>query len=119
MKKLILSLVAMLSILAALPALATNGTWSNVTVTAIQPCTSYYCPSPGAVEVHLSAVASGGATCANGYHDWVVVDVSTPTGMFAAAVLQSARLSGSTVTIVGAGSCITGYLIETMEYLTE
>lgn len=115
MKKLILSLVAALSLLgAAVPALATVGAWSNVTVTTIEPY-----PGSGNIVIVWFSANSTGSPCAT-QKGAAIVDMSTAAGAFAAAVAQSARLSSTTLSVVnGTGNCnlLTGY--ETLGVLEE
>ena len=104
MKKAMLPLVVCML---AIPAAFAGGTWSNVTVTQILPCTSAEgCGTNGFVQVQFSANSTGTPACVNTSDKaWAAVDVSTPIGAYMAGVLQAARLTGQTVTAYGIGSC--------------
>ena len=90
-------------------AFATSGTWTNVTVTHITPCaaTSGAPCSVGTayVQVTFSASSTGNPTCSGSAKTYGVIDVSTSAGAFLAAVMQSAFLSGSTISANGTGAC--------------
>jgi hypothetical protein len=100
--------------LAAQAAFASQGSWSNVTVTSIID----YVGTGGVIEVQLSANSTGGPACATTTNR-VVIDPSNPAGAYAAAVAQSARLSGATISFTGAGTCALVSGIETLNYLQE
>ena len=96
-----------------------GGTWTNVTVTQVQPCTSEGCPPNGTVLVTLSASSTGGPTCATN-KTTVAIDMSNSAGQFAAGVMQTARLVGTTLAVVtGAGSCSIFSGLETLSAVEE
>jgi hypothetical protein len=112
-KAIIFSLATILSA----PAFA-GGTWTNVTVSTIQPCTAQGCGQ--IVLVWLSANSTGTPSCANGQAAKVAIDVSTSSGAYSAAVMQSARLSGTVLpSISGAGSCAVYSGVESLYSLQE
>lgn len=105
------TLFALLLALVSASAFA-GGTWSNVTVTVMTPWTSEGFSPKGVLVVTLSANVTGGASCGSTGPTLAIVDTSTPGGALTAAVLQAARLTGSTVTIHGTGSCPTNGTVE-------
>lgn len=104
--------------LASAAALATGGTWSNVTVAQYTPFSTEGNPN-NIVVVKLSANSSGGPSCASSFYNFVAIDVSTTAGAYAAGVLQAARLNGGTVTIGGVGTCGLDSGVETLAYVEE
>jgi len=98
----------------ASPAAFAGGTWSNVTVLHEQECTSE-CSSPnGFAKFELSAASTGGPSCAT-YKNWVAVDITTPGGEAAAALLHYARISGAKlVSVLGTGACTVSSSNETL-----
>lgn len=112
----------LLALAALSPAAFAAGSWTGVTVSTIIPLSSEYFVNgtATAVQVVLSASASGTPpACSSSNRTYVVIDVSTPGGAFAAAVFQSARLSGTTLTVVGMGNCNFESGIETLAYVEE
>ena len=120
MKKLIA--ILMMGMIA--PAFAT-GTWTAVTVTHVWGCTLQQCTggtgnATNQVQVQLSANATGTTACRNSiYNAWAVVDVSNASGAFTASQLESAFLSGATVTVYGVGSCNIFTGIETVGFVQQ
>lgn len=110
-------LIFSLALALSAPAFAA-GQWTSVTITHIQPFTSQY-SSPGFIQVQFSANSTGSPSCASGFKAYAAVDVSTSSGAYAAAVLQSAFLSGTTVSVTGTGTCAIDSGVETLAYLTE
>lgn len=111
------SMILCILSLMAIPAAFAGGTWSNVTVTNIAPCTSAEgCGTSGFVQVTFSANSTGWPSCAADKNE-AALDVTTDIGKVLMGVLQSARLSGSTVTAYGIGNC--NLYPNTMETLGE
>jgi len=106
MKKLIA--ILMMGMIA--PAAFAAGAWTAVTVGTVTGLSSN-----GYVQISLSANSTG-TTCAT-TRNYALIDVSTSVGAYNAALAQSIKLSGSTVTIQGTGTCIGA--VETVSYVTE
>jgi hypothetical protein len=97
-----------------------GGTWTNVTVVGMTACTAARCPPQGWIVVEVSANAAGSPpACARDNPRSIAIDVETKAGAFAAAILQSAALSGMPITIVGAGTCGVDAAIESVAKVTE
>lgn len=103
MRRILLGLLLSLASAAAFA----GGTWSNVTVLTLWSYTGQGFGPSGVVQAVVSANGTGVASCASGALATVTVDITTAGGMFAASILQAARLTGSTITIHGTGSCTT------------
>lgn len=100
------------------PAAFAGGSWNGVTVLNTTASTSERSSPSGNVEFELSAGSTGGPGCAT-TTNYVVVDVSSPGGAFAAAILQTARLSGVTVNLIGTGTCNGGFsTVEQLSYVS-
>jgi hypothetical protein len=97
-----------------------GGTWSGVTVSAIKLCISEGCPPKDSVIIRLSAGATGTPpSCSSSYRNYIVIDTTTELGKFAAGIMQSARLLGTDITVVGTGSCSVDSAAETLASVTE
>lgn len=107
------------SLILSAPAFA-GGAWTNVTVTHVYPLTTNYLSPNGGVEVALSGSSVGGPSCSSANKAFLVIDISTAAGRFAAAAFQSAFLSGATLpSIGGAGNCNLMSGIESLSYVQE
>ncbi len=117
--KLVAALFLSLSLWASESAYA-GGTWSGVSVAEIKACTSEGCPPKGWVVVKLSAGATGTPpSCSSSNRNFVVIDTTIPAGAFAAALMQTAKLSGMTISVAGSGSCSLDPAVETAASVTE
>lgn len=97
-----------------------GGTWTNVTVVGMTACTAERCPPKGWIVVEVSANATGTPpTCAHDNPRSVAIDMQTAAGGFAAAILQSATLIGTPITIAGTGTCGVDAAIESLAKVTE
>jgi hypothetical protein len=97
-----------------------HGSWKGAHVTDI---TAYAAGGPAAkgyVVVTFAENSLGTPSCANGYPRSVVIDSSTPGGAFAAALMQTALLTGSSsLTVTGTGICNVSPTIETLASVQE
>lgn len=97
------------------------GSWTGVTVSQIESCTPAAggsCATNGYVQVQLSANSTTPAGCVDASHkNWVVIDVTSAAGAYAAALFQSIKLSGTTVNITGTGSCTINGVVGVTETL--
>lgn len=93
-----------------------GGIWKDVKVANMAVYATGGPAGKGYVVATFSANGSGTQGCASGYPRDLVIDLSTPGGAFAASVLQAARLTGSSVTAHGTGTCS---VIATTETLTS
>ena len=97
-----------------------GGTWKDAQVADITVYTTGGNEGKGYVVVTFAANGTGTPSCASGYPRSVAIDFSTPGGGgFAAAVMQSALLSGMPVTVTGTGSCSVSPTIETVASVQE
>ena len=97
-----------------------GGTWKDAQVADITVYTTGGNEGKGYVVVTFAANGTGTPSCASGYPRSVAIDFSTPGGGgFAAAVMQSALLSGMPVTVTGTGSCSVSPTIETVASIQE
>jgi hypothetical protein len=105
-----------LSSTAAPPA---GSTWKDVKVADITVYPAGGSAGKGFVMVTFSSNGMSTPGCSSGYPKNVVIDISTAAGAFAAAVLQSARLLGTTLTVAGTGTCEVSSGMETLAYVHE
>lgn len=98
----------------------TGGIWTNVTVVAVTACTAERCPPKGWIVIEVSANATGSPpTCAHDNLRSVAIDMQTATGAFAAGIIQTATLTGMSITIAGTGTCGVDAAIESLAKVTE
>jgi hypothetical protein len=105
MKNFTAFLTLLLSLSSALAADQPHGSWKDAHVTSIAAYSVGGPAGKGYVVVTFDANGSGTPSCASGYPRDVVIDMSTSGGVFAGALMQSAKLSGMSVTVTGAGTC--------------
>jgi len=98
-----------------------GGSWPNATIVSVTACTAARCPPHGWVTVQLSGNATGNPpTCSNENRNSVAIDTSEGAGGgFAAAMLQSSMMLGTSITITGTGKCSVDPVIETAGTVTE
>lgn len=117
MRKLLVSLLAACALFSS--AAFAGGTWTNVTVTALQPATGQGFSPSGTMTVTLSASSTGGPSCASGAKTYAMVDVTTIGGAIVAQALLTARAAGNTITVYGSGLCTTNASIENIASIVE
>ena len=89
-------------------------------VVSVTACTAERCPPKGWIVVEFSANAAGSPpTCAPDNPRNVAVGMETAAGAFAAALLQSGALLGTTLNITGTGACGVDAAIESLAKVTE
>ena len=119
-KQLTSFLALLLPLSSAVAADQHHGTWKDAQVADITVYTTGGNEGKGYVVVTFAANGTGTPSCASGYPRSVAIDFSTPGGGgFAAAVMQSALLSGMPVTVTGTGSCSVSPTIETVASIQE
>jgi len=96
-----------------------GSSWKEVKVAAVTAYTAGGPSGKGYVVVTFSSNGTGTPGCASGYPRDLVIDISTPGGGFAAAIAQSAKLSGMSVTVAGTGTCGVASGTETMASIIE
>ena len=96
-----------------------EGSWKDATVTDIVAYTAGGPTGKGYVVVTFAANGTGTPNCASGYPRSVVIDTSTPGGAYAAAITQSAFLSGMFLAVTGTGACSVTPTIETAASVHE
>jgi hypothetical protein len=98
-----------------------GGTWKDAQVADITVYTTGGNEGKGYVVVTFAANGTGTPSCASGYPRSVAIGTSTGGGGggFAAAIMQSALLSGMPVTVTGTGSCSVSPTIETVASVQE
>jgi hypothetical protein len=100
--KLLPVLLLSMSSVAAPPS---GSSWKDVKVSDV---TIYAAGGPtgkGHLVITFSSNGMGTPNCASGYPRNLLIDISTPGGAMAAAVLQSGMILNSTVTVTGTGTC--------------
>lgn len=119
--KILFALVLPLPLSTSEAALNVGGTWQNVTVVGLTACTAARCPPHGWVTVQLSANATGNPpACSGDNRNMVALDTAEGRGgAFAAAMMQSSMLLGTTLTISGTGNCSVDAVIETAGTVAE
>jgi hypothetical protein len=97
-----------------------HGSWKDAKVTDILAHTAGGPEGKGYLVVTFAANGTGTPNCASGYPRSVVIDLSTQGGAFAAAIVQSALLLGSSsLTVTGTGACSVTPTIETAASVQE
>jgi phage-related tail fiber protein len=114
MKKLMFAIVAMMSLVSSVA--YAGGTWTNVTVTQVSPCSpqSSTCGTNGYVQVQFSAGSTGSPSCAGSLNNYAIIDIANAAGGALFNVLMSARLSGQTISASGTGGCNLKSSVETL-----
>ena len=83
-----------------------HGSWKDAQVTDVTVYAAGGPAAKGYVVVTFAANGTGTPSCANGYPRSVAIDLSAPGGAFAAAIMQTAFLTGtSSLTVTGTGTC--------------
>jgi hypothetical protein len=114
---LVLALLLSMSSVAAPPP---GGSWKDVRISDITVHTDGGPAGKGYIVVTFSSTGTGTPNCASGYPKNLVIDNSSgQNAAFAAAVVQSAMLTGMTVTVTGTGSCSVNPAMETMASIQE
>jgi hypothetical protein len=96
--------LALILLIFSASAYAGGSTWTGASIINMTAYATGGTEGKGYVIVTLSSNGAGTPDCARGYPRNVAIDLSTPGGAFAAALAQSARLMGATVTVTGAGN---------------
>jgi hypothetical protein len=118
------NVLVLCGLMALVPSAFAGGVWTNVTVTHVMPCqtaAAFTCGNnaTGMVVVTFSANSTTNASCAASFKNQAVIDITNAAGGFMAAVLQSAFLSGSTITAYGVNSCTIVSNVETLGEVVE
>ena len=93
-----------------------SGVWNAVTVLQVQATIG----ASANLQVELSSNAIGTPpACSSPYRNWITVDMSTIYGAMLGQILQTARLSGSTVNLQGTGSCSIIASVENVSWVQE
>jgi hypothetical protein len=108
-------LVAALLALASVAANA-NASFTNVTITSVTPWTGDLTGGSGWVVVKFSALGSEG--CGSSNSNELLINLSSQSGMAAAAVAITAHTTGATVSAAGVGTCNVYSSIETLGTIT-
>jgi hypothetical protein len=95
------------------------GSWKDAKITDIVVHTVGGPEGKGYVVITFAGNGTGTPNCASGYPRSVVIDLSTQGGAFAAAIAQTARLTGMGLTVTGTGSCSVTPTIETAASVQE
>jgi hypothetical protein len=119
MKSVLFSLALLAVSSAAVSDQPRGGSWKDAKVTDITAHTAGGTEGKGYVVVTFAANGTGIASCASGYPRSVVIDVSTPGAAYAAAMAQSAFLSGMPLTVTGTGACNVVPNVETAASVQE
>jgi len=96
-----------------------TGSWKDAKLTDIVVHTAGGPEGKGYVVLTFAANGTGTPNCASGYPRSVVIDLSTPAGAYAAGIAQTVRLTGTSLTVTGTGSCSVTPTIETVASLQE
>jgi hypothetical protein len=108
MKKRALLLPAIFLSLSSAAAPPGGSAWKDAKVTDV---TIYATGGPGGKGYMVVTFASNGVgtpSCASGYPKNLVIDVSTPGGAMTAAEVERSLMLGSTLTVMGSGTCAAG-----------
>jgi hypothetical protein len=97
-----------------------HGSWKDAHVTDVTVYAAGGPAAKGYVVVTFAANGTGTPSCANGYPRSVAIDLSGPGGAFAAAIMQTALLSGmSSLTVTGTGTCSVSPTTQTLASVQE
>ena len=100
--------LALLLSLSSAAAYADGSSWKEAKVTDV---TIYATGGPGGKGYMVVTFASNGVgtpRCASGYPKSLVIDISIDGGRLVAATVEQSLMLGSTLTVMGSGTCAAG-----------